>query len=616
MRAVVGEGGEGIVGGCRAHGVARHDDFGILLAPHFVEAAEGVVGLFHARADGKLERDAEAPVILRGHELGANVFHQEYGADEDAEADDDGDGAVCHHAAQQRGIAVVELVECFLDGPVQDAVEARMVGLPAEPLAAEHRGQRQGAGGGDDHHDADHPSQLAEEHSRHAGDERQREEHGYQRQRGGYYRDGHLVGAVDGRLFRVGAAFYVRRHVLEHHDGVVHHHTDGDGQCRQRDDVQRVAGGVEVDEGGNQRNRDGDDDNHRGSPAPQEYEDHYHHEEQGVEHGLFERGDGVANIVGGIDYDSELDVRGEVLLQLGEHLHHLFGNLHRIGAGLLLDDYHGSLFPAYVCLLRALLEGVFHARHVAEVDGASLHRCHGDVLQLAGIVELTLHAQRVGVGADVERATRRIAVFGAYYLRDGLHVDVVSLEFLRVHIDVDFAFRRTGDGDGTHAVDTRKRVGHGVVEYLVKPGHALVGLHRKETDGNHVGGEFEDDGVFGVVGKRGFHHVELVAHVVGEHVYVVAVFKFQRDYRSVFAALAGDVLEVLHGVEGVLQGLGDVLLYVFGAGARIHGDDHQRVGLDVRVEVDGEFGHREEAEYDYGHEAERRHDRAFYRTSV
>ena len=149
-----------------------------------------------------------------------------------------------HDDAEQAGVAVVEGVEAALDGSVELVVDAAVDLAQAEPLAAEHGGEAEGAGGGDDHHDGDHPAELAEEHARHARHQGEGEEYGYQRECGGDDGDGDLVGAVHGRLSRVGAALDVRGDVLQDHDGVVDDHADGDAQRRKRHDVEGVAGGV------------------------------------------------------------------------------------------------------------------------------------------------------------------------------------------------------------------------------------------------------------------------------------------------------------------------------------------------------------------------------------
>ena len=69
--------------------------------------------------------------------------------------------------------------------PVEEAVHPTedkviylaVMGASAEHLGAEHRHERKGADGGHDHDDADYPAQLAEEHSGHTLNHRQRQEH-------------------------------------------------------------------------------------------------------------------------------------------------------------------------------------------------------------------------------------------------------------------------------------------------------------------------------------------------------------------------------------------------------------------------------------------------------
>ena len=183
-------------------------------------------------------------------------------------------------------------------------------------------------------------------------------------------------------------------------------------------------------------NGDGDDDDHRGSPSAEEEEYHDHDEQQGVEHRLLERGDGVADVVGGVDDDSELDVAGQGGLETGEHGHYLLGYLHGVGAALLLDDDHGALLAVVVGLLCALLEGVVDACDVAQVDGAAVGGGDGQVEELAGVGELALYAQGVCVGADVEGAAGGVAVLCADDLGHFLDGDVICFEAAGVGVDV------------------------------------------------------------------------------------------------------------------------------------------------------------------------------------
>ena len=126
-------------------------------------------------------------------------------------------------------------------------------------------------------------------------------------------------------------------------------------------------------------------------------------------------------------------------MQFGEHFHHFFGDFHRVGTALLLDYNHGALLTVVVGDLSAFFKRVIDTRHVAQEDVAALvctyyHRSH-----LVGGCVFTLHAERVSVGADVERAARNIAVFSGDCSGDAFDGEVISLKAFRVNIDVDFA---------------------------------------------------------------------------------------------------------------------------------------------------------------------------------
>ena len=178
------------------------------------------------------------------------------------------------------------------------------------------------------------------------------------------------------------------------------------------------------------------------------------------------------------------------------------------------------------------------------------------------------------------------------------------------------ALGRAGDRHRAHAADARQGVGHGVVEDFVQARHTLGSAHRQHDDRNHVGGELEDDGVLGIVGKHGRHHVELVAHIVGEHVDVFAVFKFEGNDRYVLARLGCDVLEVVDGVEHIFERACHILLDILGACTGVGGHHHDGVGLHVGIKVDRQLFKREQTQDDHRHEAEGGHDRSLDRTSV
>ena len=160
--------------------------------------------------------------------------------------------------------------------------------LGTQQFGTKHRGQCNGYAGGSTYHNGHNPTQRLEHDTGNAVEQRKRYEHHDNHQRGGQYRHPNLVGGVQGRLTRIGTPVNVPRNILQHHDGVIDHHTDGDGERAKRNDVDGAAGEFQVNKGYNQGNRDGDADDEGRTPASEEEEYHQHYEEQGVQNGFLQ----------------------------------------------------------------------------------------------------------------------------------------------------------------------------------------------------------------------------------------------------------------------------------------------------------------------------------------
>ena len=98
------------------------------------------------------------------------------------------------------------------------------------------------------------------------------------------------------------------RDILQHHDSVIHDHSDGDRQSRHRNDIQRVPSGEQIDQRAQQRDRDRKDDDERGSPSSQKDEDNEHDDEESDYDSLLEGIDRVENLRRVIDDLRDLDV--------------------------------------------------------------------------------------------------------------------------------------------------------------------------------------------------------------------------------------------------------------------------------------------------------------------
>ena len=407
---------------------------------------------------------------------------------------------------------------------------------------------------------------------------------------------------MDGGLLGLFAPFQVCRHVLQDDDGVVHHHAYGYGQGGHRDDIQRIAGGEQVDQGRQEGDRDGQDDDEGAPPPAQEHVHHEHHHEEGDQDGLLQGVDRVQDVVGGVHDRRDLDVRREVPLQLLHLLLDAADHVHGIVAGLLLDDDLRTADPVRVGLLGALFQAVLHAGDIAEIHGAPVVRAQDDVVQFRRVLKLLLDAEGIGVGADVDVAGRDVPVLGGDDLGNGGDGKPVSLQLGGVAIDLDLSLRGAGHGDRTHAGDAGERGGHAVVQDLVQGGDALVGGGGHDHDGHVVHAELEDRRGGRPVGERLGNHAQLVAHVVRRDFDVRSVVEFQGEDGDVLPRVGRDVLEVRNAVQGVFEDLREVVLHVLGAGTGVGGHDHDDVGLHVREVVHGEPRQREDAQDGERHE--------------
>ena len=404
--------------------------------------------------------------------------------------------AVRHTEGQH---ATIEVVETLHHG-INLTLEPCLLRTLLHHQGAEYRRKGDGRNGRNGQRNGHHPTHRVEEDTGHTRHHRQRQEHGNRRQRTTHYRDTYLLRSEDGGLLGLGSAVDVGRNILQHHNGVIDHHTDSNRERRHGDNVQRLARSQDVNHGSQKRNRNRQHDDNRCTPATQEEEYHNHHEQQGRDNRIAQRIDGRDNIIRRIDNGKHLHVRRQVLLNRSKMLLYRGCNLHGIGTRLLLDDNHTTLLAVVVGILDTLLHRVIDGSHIAQANRRTVAIAHHKAQHLARVLELVVHTQRIGIRTEVERTGRRIAVSRSNGRRDSLNREAVSLQLVRVAIDLNLALGNTGNRNRTHTAHTCQRRCHLVVENLVQTAHALLGRHTHHQDGNHVGRKLEDDGLTHTIG--------------------------------------------------------------------------------------------------------------------
>ena len=144
---------------------------------------------------------------------------------------------------------------------------------------------------------------LAEQPADNAPHQQQRNKHGNQRNADRQDGKSDFAGPLHGRVVGPHPVLDMAHDVLKHHDGIVDHEADRDGEGHQRYVVEAVADQIHEAAGAEQRerNRDAGDD---GRPErPQEQEDDGNHEGYGDHEGHLNVLDGRADRLRPVAYD-------------------------------------------------------------------------------------------------------------------------------------------------------------------------------------------------------------------------------------------------------------------------------------------------------------------------
>ena len=179
----------------------------------------------------------DAGVLLRKESLGYLDVQQHGRRDRDQEYRQGG-ALVIEHEIETARVPGKQAIEGALDRHVGLAV--LRVLLVAQEQGAHGRRERQRHEGRDDDGHRHGDREFAEQAADDAAHQQQRNEYGDQRDADGHDGEADLARALERRLQRRQTGLDVPVDVLQHHDGIIDHETDGDGQRHQRQVVQAV----------------------------------------------------------------------------------------------------------------------------------------------------------------------------------------------------------------------------------------------------------------------------------------------------------------------------------------------------------------------------------------
>ena len=199
-----------------------------------------------------------------------------------------------------------------VEKPLHEVVEPAVLLFrhgPKEP-AAQHRCEGKGNDARNQDGDGDGDGKLVKHPPEHAGHEQHRYEDGDERDGHGNDGEADFLRSSIGRLHRRLTLLHVTDDVLQHDDCVVHHETDGEGQCHQGYVVDRkienIHGRKGADDGQGQRQTGDDGRRH----VAQEQEDDHDDQCNGEHQRELHVGHRFADHLGAVEQRVQLDGGG------------------------------------------------------------------------------------------------------------------------------------------------------------------------------------------------------------------------------------------------------------------------------------------------------------------
>ena len=181
--------------------------------------------------------------------------------------------------------------------------------------------------------------------------------------------------------------------VFDFDGGLVYQHADGQRQAAEGHDVDGLAGGPQQDDGGEQGERDVQDDDQGAAPVAQKDEHHQAGESRAQQAFGDQAAQGIGDVGRLIELQADVDVFGHGFFEVRD------GGFHRVdhgesgGVGALGDRNVDGALAVHVRVGGDQVGAVFDGADVAQIDGSAGHGADGGAQQIRQV-----GAQR-GVGA-------------------------------------------------------------------------------------------------------------------------------------------------------------------------------------------------------------------------
>ena len=590
----------------REVGIDRGDSQGFPQRPQGVlDPVHHLLGLLPVVEVGELVGEEDPVAVQAGEDRRREPQEEgEYGARQEGDGDSGGDPAAAEGEAEH---PLVEVREAL--GP------GRRHRSPSRQQArTDERDERQRDEERAEDGQRERQPDLAQPDGHlvlRADDRRQEDDRGGDR--GGDDRPGNRVGPDDGGGLGAEAAPVFPNDGFEHHDGVVHQQTDAEHHPHHREDIQRPAGEVQDDRGGDDGHRDREAHDGGGVHPPQEEEEDEDREDRPEQ--SFGADPGQA---GG-------DLRRLIL----EHQQVDPGE-RRVGGDLVLDEFgdrgrrfdgvrFGALEDAepdgrFVVQVPPEADGRFAVGHLGDVGDPQTLLVQGETADLVDLFECSEAAHRGHAVRGADAAERQVAVQVPHALDDLAEVHPVGGDAVGAQVDPHFPRQDAAQFHARHPGDPPEGIGDAALEPFVAGGevHSRSGDPRFH-DGDLRGREGVHEDLAHIGRQRGPDILDRFVHLGARHIHGLAPGELELQAGAVGVRGGPDALRAGDGGERFLDRPHDLPLDLQRVRVRVGNGDEDRREVHLRQESQRYPAQTDGAQREHAQEQHRRGDRSVHR---
>src|SRR5580698_4084341 len=370
----------------------RNDAANVLFEP-----IDHQLGVLDARAARHLDVQAHHAGVDVGKEILAGNQQQAHRCDHRNGDANESQGAPRDEHRQVLAIAIEKAVEPVVE-PAHETIPAARalmrLGFLREQMMRHGGDQRSREEIRGQHRVDDGERERGEEKLRDAGEQRDRKKYDADGERADQGGGGNLMGAVENRDQQRLTHRVIAMDVLDLDGGVIDHFFFREGETTESHDVEGLAGELEEDDGGENRERYRRDDD-KGAARGADEDEHHQGDQYRGDDGLADDLDQRASDEGGlVESERHLEALGRGSENLGNLLFHIvnyrqsgsigvFDN-HQVGSTLPIDAYHVGL----------RLMRIGHRRYITDVNRRTIGNLNGKLVEVG-------HRVRAHVEVDV-----------------------------------------------------------------------------------------------------------------------------------------------------------------------------------------------------------------------